>query len=100
MGILTRKSALEIVEDTRTILVHQGWCRLYSADDQGRVDLFHALLLADHSDSPYWQWVYEAILDYTDSESVTEWNDTHGRTANQVLQLLTDLKRHFEGEGS
>lgn len=95
MTTLTRKTAREIVDDTRTILIHRGWSRLDSVDAEGRVDLFGALCKADIVDSPAWQEAYNAILWVAQATSLTAWNIAPGRTANQVLHLLAEVDTYL-----
>jgi hypothetical protein len=94
---------LTIVQAAKKLLVDKGWSQLQNAnhEPQGRLDLVLAITRAcstvglgfSHADE-----VYELLRHYAKQRSLALWNDTPGRTQDEVLALLTRAETFLKGK--
>ncbi len=75
----------EELAKAKQYIIEHGWCQYRSVGYQGTVCLAHAIYLvapAQFND------IIKQVWNYTHSDPVV-WNDTPGRTKEEVLDLLT-----------
>ncbi len=90
-------TAAEVARKAADLLKRDGWCQGRSEGPNGERCLVAALSVAGwRSTRMAWRRVFEAIRQEAGAPSLTDWNDTPGRTADEVIALLRQVATELE----
>lgn len=91
------KTIKEVLVQAKQILVQQGWCQGQYTDNKGRCCMSEAIQRV-HNPDPKHSWLSEedgtsqahSFLYKFLRGSIAKWNDTDGRTQEEVLSKLDE----------
>lgn len=87
----------ELLSKAAVVLGERGWCQHALEDDDGRVCLVGAIsyahngtsyLTTDGTKGMHWGAAVGVLMDRLGTATLGRWNDTPGRTKEEVIALL------------
>lgn len=86
----------DVLRNAAQLITAKGWCQGISEDCHGRLCAIGAICRVTESlhQASFVEGILQAFLN--SGQSVSNWNDTHGRTEQEVLRAFLDCAESFE----
>lgn len=89
----------DVLDAAADLLDRDGWCQGYDKDDDGRYCARGATKAAASSDTLVGAGARIALTQRLPTHNIPAWNDTPGRTQEEVTSTLRRVARELREEG-
>lgn len=86
----------EILEGAQKAIIEKGWCQGTLRAEDGSICLMGSMVWSRFVSQEAFERAQKAVLTHTDNMSIPAWNDTPGRSVEDVLLVLKWAAKEFE----